>query len=261
MKTGIRDLVCCAIITSCLLLAVSAFGKARPAAQENSCNDFLHALRNTPDAVQYANTGKFSKNDRPVHSRAWYLAALGMADQLRSYLNAHPEQRHDPALLLVATYTGQRNVVVMLLKMGDNPNAPGRKMRVLPLQYAASCARPLIMIDLLQAGANVYGTTSDSGTLAMAGAVVGSGGVPFERGVRYLLAAGFDSRCPVAKTGVTAVEAVKRGEQAGGETASRRELESLLTTAAEIAAAAHPGRPRCGGLNWWHRNSIDQGRR
>lgn len=172
---------------------------------ENECDSMYQELTHTPFVVKYARTGILpGQGSKPIHPRAWYLAALGMRSKLRSFLEAHPHEIGDPDLLLAAIYTSRKATVAMLLQMGFNPNTPGQKGMVLPLYAAAHCAQPIVMTYLLEAGANVYGTTSASGYLAIAVAIVGPWiDKPFVEGVRLLLAAGFDPRCPVTKVRVT----------------------------------------------------------
>ncbi len=256
-----KSLVLLVMLVSSLMVAQGADAKIHnlalaKVAVKNNCDANYLVLERTPEAIQYAKTGVLTGSRKPVHSRDVYMAALGMHHLLKSYLKSHPQQIGNTDLLSAAVYSGQKDVVSMLLEMGFNPNNPGQKKVALPLQHAAECARPTIMLYLLQAGANIYGTSSDTGVLAMGYALVGTGldGRPFVEGVKLLLAAGFDPRCPVAKNGLTASDVVKNGlrmryNPSGEE--DRNKLLELLTIATKIATRRHPGRPHCGGLDWW----------
>lgn len=218
----------------------------------NTCDIEYQRLHLSKPIVRYATTGKRTPSWAPKHSRAWYMAALGMASQLKSYLKRH--KARDPDILATAIYTGRSQVVADLLAVGFDPNEPARSpSHALPLQIAAQCARPLIMTYLLQAGADPYGTTPSTRQVAMATAVVGDylrG--PFLKGVQLLLAAGFDPRCPIAKSGVTAVDAINNGLKHHSLTPrSDHRLKAILENAVRIAEARNPDRPSCGGLNWW----------
>jgi len=218
----------------------------------NTCHLVYQILQQSKPAVTYAKTGRLIAGWHPKHSMAWYMAALGMASQLKSYLNQH--KARDPDILATAIYTGRSQVVADLLAVGFDPNEPARSpSHALPLQIAAQCARPLIMTYLLQAGADPYGTTPSTRQVAMATAVVGGylrG--PFLKGVQLLLAAGFDPRCPIAKSGVTAVDAINNGLKHHSLTPrSDHRLKVVLENAVRIAEARNPDRPSCGGLDWW----------
>lgn len=224
---------------------------------KNSCDTNYLMLTLTPETIKYAKTGILFGSKKPIHSRDVYMAALGMSSLLKSYLESHPQQIGNPNLLSAAVYSGQKDVVSMLLEMGSDPNKLGKGASAPPLFQAAECARPKIMLYLIQAGADIYGTASDGRSLAMAYALIGTGldNRPFIKGVQLLLAAGFDPRCPVAKNGLTALDVVKRGLRylrydADGEK-DRRKLLKLLTITTKIAERRHPGRPSCGGLDWW----------
>ncbi len=248
------------LMLGCLTVAFHANAAIRNAAPENGCDLYYQALKNTLTVKQYAKTGVFSGKQRPTHSRAWYMAALGMNGILKSYLQVHTQEKHNPDLLLVAIYTGRKNTVAMLLGMGFNPNKPGREKNVLPLEYAAQCARPTILVYLLNAGANIYGTTSGGvGYLPIVGAIIGPWlNRPFVEGVKLFLAAGFDPRCPIAKTGVTALEAAERGIQHNPDNKEDKILAGILKNAVKIANTRNPQRPKCGGLNWWSESGTNR---
>jgi hypothetical protein len=112
------------------------------------------------------------------------------------------------------------------------------------------------MLYLIQAGADIYGAPPDGGSLAVSYALVGTGieHRPFVEGVKLLLAAGFDPRCPAIKNGLTAME-VKRAikydaKYAPGNVGDQHKLLKLLTVATNIAERRNPGNPDCGGLEW-----------
>ncbi len=260
-KTAMRKVAILVLLIGYLITVPRAAAHVQSPVPENGCDLYYQTLRHTPAVVRYAKTGDLSRSWRPRHSRAWYIAALGMRNLLKPYLEMYSRQGGEPDLLLAAVYTGRKGVVAMLLKMKFNPNQPSeRPPHILPLQSAAQCARPIIMIYLLEAGANIYGTSPETSHVAMADAIVGPWlNRPFVDGVKLLLASGFDSRCPVTKSGYTALDVVKKGLQHEPKSSGLRELQRLLNTATKIAVLKHPERPRCGGLNWWHgRHQIEK---
>lgn len=236
----------------------NASANAATPMRKNSCDLYLQVLRSNSAVVRYAKTGTVVSKKHPVRSRAWYMAALGLHSLLSSYLKTHHGPKQFSDLLSIATYTGQKDTVSMLLTMGANPNQPDRLKDVLPLQYAAGCGRPIITLYLLQAGANVYGTTQATHGFAMAAAIVGPWlNSPFIEGVKLMLASGFDPRCPMMKNGVTASEAVRNGLRHAPNSKELRTLRGLIDTAVKISATTHPQRPQCGGMNWWQDDHQD----
>lgn len=210
----------------------------------NSCDLGYKALLQQRPLVKYAKTGELSAHWKPEHSRAFYMALLGMRDLLGSYLKTHRQALQYSDLLTAATYTDQRAIVAMLLEMGENPNRNGSDASTLPLQMAANCERTAIMVSLLSAGADVYGVPRKPNYNAMAVAVAPAhlDGQSYVEGVRLLLAAGFDPRCPVTVKGETAVDVVRNWK--GGKT--WLETKNLIDEAAKIASSRSPGKPNCG---------------
>lgn len=223
-------------------------------AQSNLCESNFSLFLNSPDvalARQYAKTGKVPDPQlwKPNGPRTWYMAALGMKDTLQAYLAAHPNAANDPDLLNTAVSAGQQDIVAMLIHRGADPNRPGIKADVLPLIVAANCARPEIMRQLLQAGANVYGTDAHATYVALVPAILGPGifSKPFYEGVKLILAAGFDPRCPISKLGYTALDIVDKWIKSPGY----KQIQRLLQKYMKTVQSEHPSRPTCGGLDWW----------
>lgn len=239
------------IITAWLAL-VLLLGCASPAAVANtgsqsilnSCDMGYKALLQQTQIVKYAKSGELSAHWKPEHSRAFYMALLGMRDLLGSYLKAHRKALRYSDLLTAATYANHRAMVAMLLEMGENPNSNGIDTSTLPLQMAASCERTEIMVYLLSAGAGVYEVPRrpDYNAMAVALSPAHINARSYVEGVRLLLAAGFDPRCEVTERGATAVELVRHWN--GGKT--WLETKNLIDTAAKIAASRNPGKPHCG---------------
>lgn len=227
-------------------------------AQSNMCEWNFSQFLNSPSvtlARKYAKTGEVPDPPlwKPNGPRTWYMAALGMKSTLKGYLTAHPNAVNDPDLLNMAISAGQRGIVAMLISRGADPNSSGIKRKVLPLAVAANCARPEIMRQLLRAGANVYGTVSHGKYVALLIAMTGSGlsMKPFYEGVKLILAAGFDPRCPVVdKHGYTALDLVDKNITLPG----RKKLRQIFLKSIKAAKIEHPGRPNCGGLDWWPKN-------
>lgn len=242
----------------CLVRAIPALAQTPPMdsealAQSNMCDWNFSQFLNSPSvtlARKYAKTGEVP--DPPLWKsngpRTWYMAALGMKSTLRRYLTAHPNAVNDPDLLNMAISAGQGGIVAMLIGRGADPNTPGIRRKVLPLTVAANCARPEIMRQLLRAGANVYGTVPHGKYVALLIAMTGSGlsMKPFYEGVKLILAAGFDPRCPVDKRGYTGLELVDKNITLPG----RKKLQRIFLKSIKAAKKEHPSRPSCGGLDW-----------
>lgn len=236
-----------------IVLAI-LLGCATPAAMAstgsfsgNTCDLVYKGLLEHPQVVEYSKTGKLSAHWKPEHSRAFYMALLGMRDLLRSYLKNHRQVLQYSELLTAATETDQKAIVAMLLRMGENPNRNGSETSALPLQTAASCERGTIMVYLLSAGADVYGVSLKSDFNAMATALIPSriDGQPFLKGVRLLLAAGFDPRCPVDSKGQIAADLVTYSKPDPKDKIVQK-TKDLLETSANIMASKNPGKPHCG---------------
>lgn len=230
-------------------LAFPAMASAGSPTLPNSCDSNSQLLSRQAQVVQYAKTGQSPSDWKPDHSRAWFMAALGMRDSLQSYLENDRHLLEFSDLLTAATYTNQKSVVVMLLQMGENPNRNGSDTWALPLEIAANCGRGTIMVYLLSAGADVYGVSQKSNVNAMGAAIIPIHSFfnPFVEGVRLLLAAGFDPRCPVTSRGASAVDLVS-GWRADPQDQDKTwlDVKDLIETAAKIASVKNPGEPRCG---------------
>ena len=239
------------VVPICLVLmifigCISSAAKAntRPFDVLNSCDTGYEALLQQKPLMKYAETGELPAHWKPTHSRAWFLAALGKRKLLGSYLKKHNQALQNSDLLTAATYAGQRMTVAMLLKMGENTNHNGSETSALPLQTAAACERGTIMIYLLSSGANVYGVSRKSNINAMAAALIPThhGAQSYVEGVRLLLAAGFNPRCPITSRGLTAIDIVRNWKQGKTWLESKR----LIDATATIASSRNSGKPECG---------------
>ncbi len=240
----LRKFVPLIVVLATLLgfVSPSAIAGARSSIAMNICDEGYTALLQNRPLVKYANTGKLSSHWKPAHSRAFYMALLGMHDLLRSYLKKHSKLLQNSDLLTAATYSGRKRIVVMLLEMGETLNRSGPDTSALPLLIAADCVRPTIMTYLLSAGADVYGVSDNLNAMATALVPALTGASINLESVRLLLAAGFDPRCPVTAKGETAVDVVRKWK--GGKT--WLETKHLIMTAATIASIRKPGKPDCG---------------
>lgn len=230
----------------------------QPLIARNSCDWNITQFRTSASAplmMEFAKTGKVPDPPlwQPILPRTWYIAAFGMRQTLERYLAAHPNAVRGSTLLNGAIYAGRRKIVSMLLQRGANPNGPGHEKDEPPLMVAAQCGRPVIMRKLLQAGANVYGTDTRGQMVALAPAIVGPGWIgPFYEGVKLILAAGFDPRCPIDKRGATALYIIDKNIRLSGY----KRLRRLLRKDIKAVKAQHPNRPACGGLDWWPKKTV-----
>ncbi len=180
-------------------------------------------------ARKYAKTGRAPTGFNPVHSRAWYATAMGLTPVLKNIIKKRPAVVDNPQLLAIAVSIKDSDPLRVFLDHGANPNTyvdidvRNGPVTVLAahgplIMIATSCNRPVNLLYLLKAGANVYAYTTyntykarvPAKMNAMAIAAIGTSlRGPFTQDIMLLLAAGYDPRCPVAAKKVTAMSIIE----------------------------------------------------
>lgn len=188
----------------------------------NLCDTIFNKI--PAGAKEYVIKGVVPRGFKPAHSRAWYATALGMTPQLEKFLSKDPSLVNNQTLLLAAVGTPYSSSIRVFLSHGANPNAYLHTARVEGwplLALAANCRRPVNMLYLLKAGADIYAyETHDAAKVNAMGVSAMSGDTgPFRQGIILLLAAGYDPRCLAAKDS-TALAILKR-ELPGPEEVSK----------------------------------------